>query len=238
MTVVFENVEYHPQGTHVFGPVSLTLPERRIGVVGRNGSGKSSFSRLMAGLIEPNVGKVTVDGVDVLKDRKGALSTVGIIFQNPDHQIIFPTVGEEIEFGLQQMGMSRERASEQAKLVLAYHHRSQWYDRSTHMLSQGQRHFVCLMSVLAMEPKTIVLDEPYAGLDIPTSVLLHQWLETLDQQIIMITHDPEKLKTFDRVLWLEKGLVEKDGPAGEVLDHFSEEMIRLGAQDVSTDPTA
>ncbi len=238
MTVIFEDVEYRPQGTHVLGPVSVELSERRIGVVGRNGSGKSSFSRLLAGLIASDVGKVTVRDVDIVKDRKAALSTVGIIFQNPDHQIIFPTVGEEIEFGLQQMGMPRERAAQKAALTLSYHGRSHWLDCSTHTLSQGQRHFVCLMSVLAMEPKTIVLDEPYAGLDIPTSLQLHRWLDKLDQQIILITHDPEKLKDFDRVLWLEKGLIVKDGPADDVLKGFNTEMTRLGEQDAVTDVTA
>ncbi len=238
MTVVFEDVEYSPQGTHVLGPLSLEISERRIGIVGRNGSGKSSFSRLLAGLIAPNVGKVKVNNVDVLKDRKAALATIGIIFQNPDHQIIFPTVGEEIEFGLQQMGLSRERAAEKAALTLSYHNRSHWIDRSTHILSQGQRHFVCLMSVLAMEPKTIVLDEPYAGLDIATSLQLHRWLDGLEQQIILITHDPERLKDFDRVLWLEKGQLKQDGLAKNVLPEFNAEMIRLGEQDASTDPTA
>ncbi|KAB7616321.1 ABC transporter ATP-binding protein [Amylibacter sp. SFDW26] len=238
MTVIFKDVEYRPQGIHVLGPVTVELSERRIGIVGRNGSGKSSFSRLLAGLVTSDVGKVMVNNVDVVKDRNAALSTVGIIFQNPDHQIIFPTVGEEIEFGLQQLGMSRERAAEKAELTLSYHNRAHWYDRSTHTLSQGQRHFLCLMSVLAMEPKTIVLDEPYAGLDIPTSLQLHRWLETLDQQIIMITHDPEKLKYFDRVLWLEKGQIVGDGLAGDVLQDFSAEMVKLGEQDASADPTA
>ena len=238
MTVIFKDVEYRPQDIHVLGPISVELSEQRIGIVGRNGSGKSSFSRILAGLIAPDVGKVKVKNVDVVKDRKAALATVGIIFQNPDHQIIFPTVGEEIEFGLQQQGMSRERAAEKAELILSYHNRSHWYDRSTHTLSQGQRHFLCLMSVLAMEPDTIVLDEPYAGLDIPTSIQLHRWLETLDQQIIMITHDPEKLKYFDRVLWLEKGQIVGDGFADDVLQDFNSEMIRLGEQDASADPTA
>lgn len=238
MTVIFKEVEYTPQGNHVLGPVSVEMSEQRIGIVGRNGSGKSSFARLLAGLIKPDVGHVTVAGVDVAKDRKAALTTIGIIFQNPDHQIIFPTVGEEMAFGLHQMGMPRERATEKAALTLSYHGRAHWFDRSTHELSQGQRHFVCLMSVLAMEPKTIVLDEPYAGLDIPTSMQLHRWLDGLDQQIILITHDPDALAGFDRVLWLEGGHIAGDGAANLVLANFKAEMARLGGLDAVTDITA
>lgn len=238
MTVIFKDVEYTPQGTHVLGPVSVEMSEQRIGIVGRNGSGKSSFARLLAGLIKSDAGHVTVADVDVAKDRKAALTTIGIIFQNPDHQIIFPTVGEEMAFGLHQMGMPRERATEKAALTLSYHGRAHWFDRSTHELSQGQRHFVCLMSVLAMEPKTIVLDEPYAGLDIPTSMQLHRWLDGLDQQIILITHDPDALAGFDRVLWFEGGHIAGDGAAKSVLANFKSEMARLGGLDAVTDITA
>jgi biotin transport system ATP-binding protein len=236
--VIFRDVEYTPQGNPVLGPISVEMPEQRIGIVGRNGSGKSSFARLLAGLIKPDVGLVTIAGVDVAKDRKQALTTIGIIFQNPDHQIIFPTVGEEMAFGLHQMGMPRERAAEKAALTLSYHGRAHWFDRSTHELSQGQRHFVCLMSVLAMEPKTIVLDEPYAGLDIPTSMQLHRWLDGLEQQVILITHDPDALTGFDRVLWLEKGHIAGDGAAKLVLAKFKAEMSRLGGLDAVTDITA
>ncbi len=238
MAVIFENVEYRPQGSHVLGPVSVKLPEQRIGVVGRNGSGKSSFARLLAGLIAPDVGKVSIAGVDVAKDRKKAVSTVGIIFQNPDHQIIFPTVSEEMAFGLQQMGMSRDRAARKVMQVLAKHHCTGWADRNTHALSQGQRHLVCLMSVLAMGPKTIVLDEPYAGLDIPTSMQLHRWLDQLALQIILITHDPKVLTGFDRVLWFEGGMIAGDGQARPVLKDFTREMKRLGGRDAGADTSA
>lgn len=208
----------------VIDGVSLELSERRIGIIGANGSGKSTLARLIAGLIAPDTGSVHVNDVDVFKDRKGALNTIGIIFQNPDHQIIFPTCAEEIAFGLTQQGIDRVAADAQARAVLAQHNRADWADRLAHQLSQGQRHFLCLMSILAMSPQAIVLDEPYAGLDLPTSISLHAVLAKLDQQLLMITHDPRVLETFDRVIWLDQGRVKGDGTPAEVLPKYSSEM--------------
>jgi biotin transport system ATP-binding protein len=89
-----------------------------------------------------------------------------------------------------------------------------------------------------MEPKTIVLDEPFAGLDIPTSMQFHIWLDGLDQQIILITHDPAALSGFDRVLWLEGGHIAGDGKAKQVLQDFVTEMKRLGEINARTDISA
>ena len=104
-----ENVSYAPDGVQVLRGVSIQATERRIGVVGRNGSGKTSLARVMSGLITPDEGEVLIDGVDAARDRKAALGRVGILFQNPDHQINFPTVEEEIAFGLTQMAVYSSR---------------------------------------------------------------------------------------------------------------------------------
>jgi len=226
--LAFENVSLSKEGRQIIKPLTLELAEKRIGIVGQNGSGKSTFARLLAGLIAPDTGRVHLNGADLFKDRKTALAHVGVIFQNPDHQIIFPTVAEEIAFGLQQQGLKKAAAMDRALEVLDQHGRKEWAARNTHVLSQGQRHYLCLMAVLAMEPKLIVLDEPYAGLDIPTSMGLHRELAGLAQSLVLITHDPAALKGFDRVIWIEDGAVFQDGPASEVLDAFTREMHRLG----------
>lgn len=224
----FDAVSLAKEGKRIIGPLELQLVEKRIGIVGRNGSGKSTFARLLAGLIAPDTGQVHLNGADLFKDRKTALAHVGVIFQNPDQQIIFPTVIEEIAFGLQQQGLKKTEAHDRAQQVLAAHGRADWADRNTHNLSQGQRHYLCLMAVLAMQPALIILDEPYAGLDIPTSMGLHHMLDQLEQSLVMITHDPAVLRNFDRVIWLEQGQVVQDGPAAQVLAEFSAEMQRLG----------
>ena len=116
--IQLEKVSLDFDGYPVLSDLSLSTTEKRIAVIGRNGSGKSTLARLICGLIAPSEGCVTVDGIDVLNDRKMAVQTVGLLFQNPDHQIIFPTVIEEISFGLRQIGQPSETANDQAKSIL------------------------------------------------------------------------------------------------------------------------
>ena len=210
----------------VLGPLTLEMNEQRIGIVGVNGSGKSTLARLISGLIAPISGSIRINDIDIYKDRKAALKTVGIIFQNPDHQIIFPTCIEEISFGLMQQGMTRIEAEERSNEILLQFDRLKWSDQLAHNLSQGQRHFLCLIAVLAMNPDVIILDEPYAGLDLPTSLQLRHELNKLSQQIVMITHNKDILVDFDRILWIDNGKIIKDGSYENVMPDFEEEMQR------------
>jgi len=229
--ITLSDVTLTRDGRRVIDALSLHLSERRIGVVGRNGSGKSTLLRLIAGLQAPDAGRVHVNGIDVMRQRKEAIRTLGILFQNPDHQIIFPTVEEEIAFGLVQLGAPRSEARTRARAVLAGHGREDWAARSTHSLSQGQRHYLCLMAVLAMEPAVILLDEPFTGLDMPTTMQLHRVMGPLAQQVVLVTHAPDLLDGFDRVLWLDEGRLRDDGPAQEVLERFTAAMRALGEAD-------
>ena len=228
--IILDDVALSIEGRAVLAPLSLRLDEGRIGIVGRNGSGKTSLLRLIAGLQEPDRGRVTVGGVDMARDRAGAIRRLGILFQNPDHQIIFPTVEEEIAFGIRQLGVPRDAARQQAQAVLAAHGRADWASRSTQALSQGQRHYLCLMAVLAMAPDVILLDEPFTGLDLPTTMQLRRALDGLGQQLVMVTHDPALLAGYDRVLWLDEGRLQADGPAGAVLAAYTERMTELGQE--------
>ena len=226
---------YAVAGKPILSGISLQLTEPRIGIVGRNGSGKTTLMRLMAGLIVPSTGSVRVAGGDPAKDRRAMLAQIGILFQNPDHQILFPTVAEELAFGLRQMGQTPLDAEQAVRALLASEGRSHWAGAATHTLSQGQRHYLCLMSVLLMQPRIILLDEPFAGLDLPTQLRLARKLAGLPQQIITISHDPAAVAGCDRVIWLDQGRVQADGPAAQVLDAFGAAMQRLGDVDADTD---
>jgi biotin transport system ATP-binding protein len=222
-------------GRVVLDNLSLTLTERRIGILGRNGSGKTTFLRLVAGLVAPDRGEVRVDGFDPFLDRKAALSALGILFQNPDHQILFPTVEEELAFGLVQQGLTSAEAQRRTHALLAAEGRAHWAKAPVTTLSQGQRHYLCLLSILLMQPRTILLDEPLAGLDLPTQARLARRFAALPQRLVTITHDPASLDQADRVLWLEQGRIAADGPASAVIPLFIAEMARIGAQDADAD---
>lgn len=222
-------------GKLVLDRLDLTLTEARIGILGRNGSGKTTLLRLLAGLIAPDAGTVRVDGFDPFTDRKAALAALGILFQNPDHQILFPTVEEELAFGLIQQGLTRAEATARAHAALAEEGRKHWAKAPVTSLSQGQRHYLCLLAVLLMAPGTILLDEPLAGLDLPTQIRLARRFAALPQRLITITHDPETLHGADRVVWLEAGRIAADGPPSRVLPAFTQAMTAEGARDADAD---
>ncbi len=211
----------------------LRIPEKRVGIVGRNGSGKTTLMRVLAGLQAVDAGRVLVNGADVAGDRQAAIRAVGILFQNPDHQIIFPTVEEEISFGLQQLGQSGDKLVDNLCKTLARFGKEDWRERHIQTLSGGQRHLVCLMAVLAMKPGTILLDEPFAGLDIPVTRALKHAIDGLEEQVVMITHDAARLQDFDRVIWLEGGRIERDGTPAQVLPVYLEKMNREGTDAIA-----
>tara|TARA_R110002096_G_scaffold97378_1_gene217134 strand:+ start:9236 stop:9970 length:735 start_codon:yes stop_codon:yes gene_type:complete len=228
---------YTVAGRVILRDLTMCLTERRVGIIGRNGSGKTTLLRLMSGLISPDSGLVRVEGIDPARDRKGMLERLGILFQNPDHQIIFPTVAEELAFGLRQQGVDKAGAARQVRALLRLHGRAHWENEAVTTLSQGQRHFLCLLAVLAMEPRVIMLDEPFAGLDLPTQMRLARTLDALPQRLVTITHDPASLQGYDRVIWLEDGAARADGEPDRVLPEFTMEMARLGEADADTDIT-
>ena len=204
--------------------LSLSITEQRVGFIGRNGSGKTTLLRILAGLQELNNGKVLIDGTEVAKKRKEAIKKVGIIFQNPDHQIIFPTVGEELRFGLTQLGLNKNEADLQVISCLKQYDKVDWFERSISTLSQGQKQLVCLLSVLLMKPKVLLLDEPFTGIDIPTQLKLEQYLSSLNQTIIHVSHVPETFENYQRLIWIDEGVIQADGTPKTVIKKYRNAM--------------
>lgn len=233
--LVLRGAGFAVPGKEILRGLDADLAVARLGVVGRNGSGKSTLARLVAGLIAPTAGTVEINGHDLAKDRKAALREVGILFQNPDHQIIFPTVLEEMAFGLMQQGQAKPEAEAEARAVLARFGKARWEEAHVTALSHGQKHLLCLMAVVAMGPGLLVLDEPYAGLDIPTKRQLARALERYKGTVLHISHDPDDLAGYDHVLWLEAGGIASQGPAAEVLPAYRDAMEARGAGDDLSD---
>ncbi|WP_299025623.1 ABC transporter ATP-binding protein [uncultured Sulfitobacter sp.] len=235
--IELDAVDLTIDGRAILRGVSLRTDVRRVAVLGRNGSGKTTLARVMAGLQAPDAGLVRIAGVDVARARRDALGAVGILFQNPDHQIIFPTVSEELGFGLRQMGLGKIEVAAKVEQVLARFGKLAWHDAAIHQLSQGQRQLVCLMSILAMSPRVIVLDEPFAGLDIPTAMHLTRVLERAEPALVHITHDPRMIGSYDHVLWVDAGQVQMQGAPSTVVPAFETAMQVLGVRDDLSDLT-
>jgi biotin transport system ATP-binding protein len=150
--IVFDQVTFMRGERAALRDISLILREGRVGLVGDNGAGKSSLLRLVHGLSLPTSGTVTTVGLETVTRRKELPFRVGFLFQNPDRQIIFPTVGEEIAFGFEERGASRRDAGREVQVWLERFGCADWGDRVVHDLSEGQKQLVCLISVLAVEP--------------------------------------------------------------------------------------
>lgn len=222
-------------GKLVLDGLSLDLHERRIGIVGRNGSGKTTLLRAMAGLVAVEDGEIRIGAVDPFADRKATLREIGILFQNPDRQILFPTVAEELGFGLRQQGLTPEAADTAVAACLDAEGRSHWSGARTDALSQGQRQHLCLLAVLLMSPRTLLLDEPFAAIDLPTSLRLKRRLDALPQRVVTVTQDPGAVAGAERVIWLEAGRIAGDGPPGAVLPAFAADMARRAETDADRD---
>ena len=212
--------------------LSLSIREQRVGFIGRNGSGKTTLLRILAGLQELNNGKVLIDGTEVAKKRKEAIKKVGIIFQNPDHQIIFPTVGEELRFGLTQLGLTKNEADLKVIACLKQYDKVDWFERSISTLSQGQKHLVCLLSVLLMKPRVLLLDEPFTGIDIPTQLKLEHYLSSLKQTIIHVSHVPETFENYQRLIWMDEGIIQADGTPKTVIEKYRTAMKNYNEQTI------
>lgn len=210
----------------VFDRLTLDLTQSRIGLIGDNGAGKSSLFRLICGLDQAQAGRVSVHGRDTANaaDRRVLPQQVGLMFQNPDDQIIFPTVGEELAFSLTAAGIGKAPARQQALAFLSERGRADWAERAIGELSQGQRQQVCLMALQITRPATLLLDEPYSSLDLLSQQRLSAQIAATSQQIILSTHLLDHVHDFERVLWLDNGAVRGDGPGQEVCAAYAQDV--------------
>ena len=208
--------------------VSLTIPEGAfVAVLGANGSGKSTLAKLLNAILTPSAGSVLIDGLNSLSkpDIFAIRSKVGVVFQNPDTQIICDTVEDEIAFGLENMGLDACEMHRRIDLSLQFTGLSSLKDTNPQRLSGGQKQMVCIASVLAMQPKYLVLDEATSMLDPNGRKMVLDFVEklhnTLGLTVIMITHNIEECLHADKVVVLDKGQVSFEGSVKEL---FSENI--------------
>nr|WP_208384008.1 ABC transporter ATP-binding protein [Modestobacter marinus] len=194
----------------VLDGIDLTLTERRVGVVGANGSGKSTFARLLNGLVVPTSGRVLVDGLDTRTQVRAVRRRVGFVFQDPDAQIVHPTVAEDVAYGLENQGVPAEERAVRVAEVLDRHGLAGHADHPAHLLSGGQKQLLAIAGVLVMRPARIVFDEPTTLLDLVNARRIAELIAGLEQRVVVVTHQLDLLDGFDRVLVVDGGRVVED----------------------------
>ena len=210
-----------PDGDRVvLAPTTLELTEQRIGIIGANGSGKSTLARLVNGLVSPSEGRVLVDGVDVARDGAGVRRRVAFCFTDPAAQLVMPTCLEDVELSLRRHEKDGARRRERARAVLDRFGLGAHADVSVHALSGGQKQLLALAGVLATEPDVLIADEPTTLLDLANTRRVGDLLFSLDQQLLLVTHDLELARRCDRVIVIEDARVRFDGAAGAAVDDY------------------
>ncbi|HJR38063.1 MAG TPA: energy-coupling factor ABC transporter ATP-binding protein [Nocardioidaceae bacterium] len=218
---------YGEQATRrvVLSDITVRLTEQRIGIIGANGSGKSTFVRLLNGLLLPATGTVRVDGLDTRRDGRDVRRRVGFCFTDPDAQIVMPTVREDIAFGLRRRGLSRAEIDARVAEALLTYGLDGHADHPAHLLSGGQKQLLALSSVLVTDPSVLVLDEPTTLLDLRNAGKVAELVGRLDQQVLLVTHHLDLLDGFERVLVFDEGRIVYDGPPAGAIAHYRGLMV-------------
>lgn len=220
----FDDVNLVRNDQKILHNLNVTTSEHRIGVIGANGSGKSSFARLLNGLLVPTDGSAKILGHDVNQSTKEVRRQVGFVFQNPDNQIVYPVVSEDIELGLKGMNIPKAERKAKVEEILSRFNLLHLKDRSVHMLSGGEKQMIALSSVLIMQPKMIVFDEPTTLLDLRNRNVVASTIMALEQYVVLVTHDLELLSAFDRVLVFDEGRIAADDSPKEAIAWYKQKM--------------
>lgn len=218
------NVSFtYPTGVQALKNINLIIEDNDfIAIMGENGAGKTTLIKHFNGILRPQHGDVIIDGVNTKKASVAELSrNVGLVFQNPDHQLFSETVSEEIAFGLKNFGYHEPEIDQKIDSVLHLLDLSKYKSTSPFLLSGGERKRVALASVLAWDPKILVLDEPTIGQDYYQKEKLRHFITELHKQgrtIIIVTHDVEFVADCSpRILLMLQSQIISDGDARNIL---------------------
>lgn len=202
--------------------VSLEIPEgQSVGIVGQNGSGKTTLTKLLNGLLKPTSGSIVVDGKDTAKNSVQQMSsTVGYVFQNPNHQLFAPSVTAELAFGPTNLKLPPEEIAERIAHALEFFDIKQYAEMHPYRLSFPLRKLVGIASVFTMGPKVFVLDEPTTGQDHQTTKVINQLIHRLQDRgstVICVSHDmPLLADVSERMIVMWNAKIIADGSAREV----------------------
>ncbi|ABW18086.1 energy-coupling factor transporter ATPase [Alkaliphilus oremlandii] len=250
MSIKIENLTYiynpgSPFETRALDHVNLEINTGEfIGLIGHTGSGKSTLTQHLNGLIKPTSGKIMIGGIDITDESvklRDIRKKVGLVFQYPEHQLFEETIYKDIAFGPQNLGLSEQEIEERVReaMELVKLPFDELKDRSPFELSGGQRRRVAIAGVFAMKPDVLILDEPTAGLDPRTRDELLAEIQTMHKKykntILLVSHSMEDIsKLVDRVVVMHRGKVALLGTPREVFKEVETlESIGLGVPQIS-----
>jgi len=222
--IEFESVTFrHPNGVVALDGINLRIEDGEVvAIVGENGAGKTTLVKHINGLLKPSSGVVRVFDTDTKKASVAQLSRrVGIVFQNPDHQLFSETVSQEVAFSMRNFGYPEETIRKRVNFILETLDLSSYTESSPFMLSGGERKRVALASILVSDPKHVILDEPTIGQDYQQKDKLRNFIVQMNSQgrtVVIVTHDVEFIvECRPRIILLSKGSIIADDSYDRIL---------------------
>ena len=218
--IEFQNVTFSYDGAHpVVENLSFTINKgETVGLIGANGAGKSTIMKLLLGLLIGK-GRITVDGLSLSKQNIPSIrQKIGFVLQDSDNQMFMPTVYEDMIFGPRNYGLSKEETERRVDEVLNRLNLQDLKHRYNHKISGGEKRMAAIATILAMEPETILMDEPSTALDPVNRRTVINTINALPQTKLIASHDLDMiLDTCQRVILLSRGKIVADGSAESIL---------------------
>ena len=230
--IEIQNLHHHyPDGTHALKGIDLSISDGEFLLIcGPNGSGKTTLIRLISGLLKPTFGSVHVNGLNPLQDSREVRRLVGMVFQDPDSQIVGETVKEDVAFGPENLGLPVEEITERVDWALRVMGLKDLSEKPCYLLSGGEKRRLAIAGVLAMKPQVILFDEPFSFLDYPgiQEVLKHMvHLHREGHTLVVTTHDIEKvIAHIDRIAIIHNGELKVAGLPEELIMRLPQFGIR------------
>jgi energy-coupling factor transport system ATP-binding protein len=224
--IMFNHLDYvYPDGSVALQDISINIHKGElIGIMGQNGAGKTTLIRTLNGLIRPQNGDIYIKGKNIKTQSIGKLSKfIGIVFQNPSHQLFSNTVAEEINFSLKNLNLTKDEKEQRKDMIIQKFNFEKYRDRSPLNLSGGEKKKLAIASIFCRDPEIIVFDEPTLGQDakeIEFFLSLIKEERKREKTILIVTHNIEfALKYIPRIIIMSKGRVVADGPTDQVLNN-------------------
>lgn len=221
----------YPDGTYALRGIDLTISKGEFLLIcGPNGSGKTTLLRIMSGLLKPTDGSIVINGFDPTRDPHKVRQIVGMLFQDPESQIVGETVREDVAFGPENLGLPLKKINERVDWALQKMGLEDFSEKPCYLLSGGEKRRLAIAGVMAMKPEVILFDEPFSHLDYPGIQEVLRYMIQLHQEghtLVVTTHDVEKVIThINRMAILQKGEVKASG----LPDHLAKELPQFGVR--------